>query len=81
MLRRGDLVEVDGLLAVIVGLPGEIITTSQGDEQLPGDHVALWYGEPRSGRTSAGGKGGVPPEVWTVPSEYCRAFSSPVLRH
>jgi hypothetical protein len=81
MLRRGDLVEVDGLLAVIVGLPGEIIGTSHGDEQVPDDHVALWYGEPRTERISGGGKCDSVPDVWTVPSGYCQAASKPMLRH
>ncbi len=81
MLRRGDLVEIDGQLAVVVGLAGETVESMDGDELVPDDHVALWYGEPCTERTSQGGKGGAVPEVWTVPLEYCRAASSPVLRH
>jgi hypothetical protein len=38
-LARGLFVEVDGLVAVVVGLPGE--------EDVPEEHVALWFGAPR----------------------------------
>ena len=37
--RRGDLVELDGLLAVVVGV--------ESDAEVPDGHVALWFGEPR----------------------------------
>jgi hypothetical protein len=71
--RRGDLVELDGLLAVVVGV--------EGDAEVPDGHVALWFGEPRCRRKSQGGPGRQRPEVWTVPEEYCVPAAGPVYKH
>ena len=71
--KRGQFVETDGLLAVVVGTPQ--------DGGAPDDHLTLWFGEPRCKRTSEGGAGGQHPEVWTVPAEYCTVAASPVARH
>ena len=81
MLRRGDLVEIDGILAVVIGLAGETVETADGGELVPDDHVALWFGEPWEERSSRGGKGGAIPEIWTVPLEFCWAASKPAPRH
>lgn len=59
--RRGDLVELDGLLAVVVG--------TEGEPDVPEGHVALWFGEPRCVRESEGGKGGERPEIWAIPED------------
>ena len=53
--KRGDIIEHDGLLAVVVG--------TDADGGAPEDHLALWYGEPRCTRISKGGVGGQHPEV------------------
>ena len=71
--ERGQFVEHDGLLAVVVGTPD--------DRGAPEDHLALWYGDPRCTRLSAGGPGGQHPEVWTVPAEYCVPAAAPIIRH
>jgi hypothetical protein len=71
--QRGQLVELDGLLAVVVA--------SDAEPWVPEDHVALWFGEPHARRKSEGGKGGLQPEVWTVPAEYCTPAAKPVIRH
>lgn len=71
--QRGDLVESDGLLAVVVGVEGE--------SGIPAGHVALWFGEPRCVRVSEGGVGGRRPEVWTVPADLCVRASEPVRCH
>jgi hypothetical protein len=42
--RRGDIVELDGLLAVVVG--------SEGDPNVPDGHTAVWFGDPRCTRKS-----------------------------
>jgi hypothetical protein len=73
IFKRGQLVETDGLLAVVVGTPQ--------DGGAPDDHLALWFGEPRCKRISEGGAGGKQAEIWTVPAEYCTLAASPVLRH
>ncbi len=72
-LKRGDFVELDGALAVVVGIPG--------DPDVPEDHVALWFGEPPSPRKSQGGSGGLHPQVWTVPVAYVVAAAEPVYKH
>ena len=71
--RRGDLVELDGRLAVVVG--------AEGEPGVPEDHVNLWFGEPQSIRKSEGGPGGRTPVVWTVPEEYCLPTPPPDVRH
>ena len=71
--KRGDLVELDGLLAVVVGV--------EGDLNVPQDHVAVWFGDPRCERKSEGGTGGKQPEIWTVPAEYWVAAAPPILKH
>jgi hypothetical protein len=71
--QRGDLVELDGLLAVVVGI--------DGDDGVPEDHVALWFGDPRCTRKSEGGAGGAAPEVWTVPEDLCVRAAPPLVRH
>ena len=71
--RRGDFIEFDGLLAVVVGI--------EGDPNVPEEHVAAWFGDPRCQRKSRGGAGGQPPEVWTVPEGYCVPAAEPVYKH
>jgi hypothetical protein len=71
--KRGDLVELDGLLAVVVGI--------EGDAVVPEEHVALWFGDPRCTRVSNGGSGGQRPEIWTVPEEYCVSAAEPIYKH
>ena len=73
MWQRGDLVELDGLLAVVVGV--------EGDPGVPGEHVAAWFGDPRCRQKSQGGPGGERPEVWTVPEAYLAPASEPVYKH
>ena len=73
MLKRGTIVEVDGLLGVVVIQPGE--------EGISEDHVALWFGHPPTTRISEGGIGGAEPEVWIVPVEYCAIARAARLRH
>ncbi len=71
--RRGQLVEVDGLLAVVVG--------TDADAWVPDGHVALWFGMPQATRKSQGGRGGLQPELWTVPSESRIPAQELVVRH
>jgi hypothetical protein len=72
-LVRGQFVEMDGLLAVVVG--------TDRDPEVPEEHVALWFGEPQGKRKSRGGPGGLQPEVWTVPEQYCSPAADPIMRH
>lgn len=69
----GQLVEYDGLLAVVVGTPQA--------GSAPNDHLALWYGDPRGVRISDGGSGGQHPVVWIVPAEYCSMAASFIAQH
>lgn len=71
--KRGDLVELDGLLAVVVAV--------EGDPHVGEDHIAVWFGDPRCLRKSKGGTGGQQPEIWTVPAEYFEEAASPVWKH
>jgi hypothetical protein len=74
MFEKGAFVEFDGLLAVVVGIGGQ-------DDDVPEDHLALWFGEPETKRLSEGGSGGEVPVVWTVPAEYCDLAKSPQIQH
>ena len=71
--RLGQLVEFDGLLAVVVGI--------DTDSWVPEEHVALWFGLPRGERKSQGGVGGLRPEVWTIPADDCSPAAEPIVRH
>jgi hypothetical protein len=72
-LRPGQLVELNGRLAVVVG--------TDADAWVPEDHVALWFGEPGAIIVSQDQTGRLRPEVWTVPTEYCTPALEPVVRH
>ena len=61
--QRGDFVEMDGLLAVVVA--------TDEDPNVPEEHVGLWFGAPTTKRISEGGAGGTVPEVSTVPVGLC----------
>ena len=69
-MQSGDIVEVNGQLAVVVG--------TVGDGGAPEDHIAVWFGEPR---TSRGGPAGTTPEVWTIPEEYFTQARPPNVLH
>lgn len=71
--RRGDFVEWDGLLAVVVGIEGE--------PNVPEGHVGLWFGDPHGIRKSEGGEGSRRAEVWTVPAEFCLPAADPAWHH
>ena len=72
-VQKGSLVELDGLLTVVVSLAGE--------DGVPDDHVALWFGEPQVERMSRGGSGGARPEVWIVPEDLIGPSAEPVVKH
>lgn len=71
--KRGDFIELDGLVAVVVGI--------EGDPNVPEEHLAVWFGEPKGVRKSAGGKGPTSPEVWIVPEEFCKPAPRPEYKH
>lgn len=70
MWSPGDVVELDGLLAVVVRVEG-----------VPDDHVALWFGTPQGTRLSQGGPGRSRAEVHTVPTELVRSAVPPIVIH
>ena len=72
-LRLGQLVELNGRLAVVVG--------TDADAWVPDDHVALWFGETGAISVSPEQSGRLRPEVWTVPAECCTPALEPVVRH
>ena len=81
MFQKGDFVESDGLLAVVVATEGEEVDTVEGTDKVPEGHVAVWFGDPQARRVTEGGSGVSTPEVWTMPADYCRpASSKPTIR-
>jgi len=73
IFERGDIIEIDGLLAVVVGTVEE--------NKAPEGHVSVWFGDPKASRISEGGKDGSTPEVWTIPIEYCTKAAVPKINH
>lgn len=71
--QKGDFVEMDGLLAVVVA--------TDDDSNVPEEHVGIWFGDPSAKRLSEGGSGGATPEVFTVPVEYCSRPAEPQFTH
>ena len=71
--NRGELVTLNGQLAVVVGI--------EGDPDVPEEHVALWYGKSETARISEGGSGDAVPIAYTVPEEYCKKAPRPEMRH
>ncbi|HXW00010.1 MAG TPA: hypothetical protein VEC93_16440 [Anaerolineae bacterium] len=71
--KKGDFVEFDGLLAVVVGV--------EGDPGIPNGHITLWFGDPKVKRKSEGGSGNAKPEVWLVPKDYCLPSQEPIYKH
>ena len=63
--EKGDLVLLGERLCVVVG--------TAGDEGVPEDHLAVWFG-PADG-------GGTAPEVYTVPADYFEKAPPPVVKH
>ena len=72
-LNKGDFVEMDGLIAVVVA--------TDEDPNVPEDHVGLWFGAPHTKRISQGGSGGHVPDVSTVPTDYCCPISTINFSH
>lgn len=70
---RGDLVELDGLIGVVVFV--------FGDPDVPEDHIAVWFGDPKCTRISKGGAGGQTPELWTVPAALLKRALAPSIKH
>jgi hypothetical protein len=79
--KRGDVIELDGLLGVVVGVEGDPMIGVTGGHTVPDDHIAVWFGDPRCVRKSQGGPGAQRPEVWTVPGEYFTPAEPPVWKH
>ena len=70
MFKRGDIVEIAGQLAVIVG--------TFDDGGAAEDHFAVWFGDPK---TTRGGPAGATPEVWTIPEELFENAKDPKILH
>lgn len=62
-LEKGDFVRIDGINAVIVG--------TDEDENIPEDHIAVFFGSEIAKRESEGGTGNGQPQVWIVPVDLC----------
>lgn len=60
---KGDFVRIDGINAVVVA--------NEDDEEIPENHVAVFFGSGLARRESEGGSGNANPEVWVVPVDLC----------
>jgi hypothetical protein len=71
--NRGDFVEVDGALGVVVGVAGE--------QQVPEEHLAIWFGVDKPSSAAQEEHGVGCPEVWTIPQEYVQAGPNAIVHH
>ena len=71
--KKGDFVEMDGLLAMVVATDIE--------DAIPEEHLAIWFGDPNAKRKSDTEYVQNSPEVWTVPEELCNKGLEPVFKH
>jgi hypothetical protein len=62
-IEKGDFVRIDGINAVVVG--------TDEDENIPEDHIAVFFGSEIAKRESEGGTGNGQPQVWIVPVDLC----------
>ena len=63
IFSKGDFVRVDGINAVVVG--------TEEDEDIPHNHIAIFFGSEIARRESEGGEGNGRPVVWIVPIDVC----------
>ena len=71
-LMKGDFVRIDGINAVVVG--------TDEDENIPQDHIAVFFGSGLAKRESEGGEGNGQPEVWIIPIDVCEDGLEPAYR-
>jgi hypothetical protein len=71
-LEKGDFVRIDGINAVVVG--------TDEDDNIPEDHIAVFFGSEIAKRESEGGEGNDRPLVWIVPIDLCEDGLEPEYR-
>jgi hypothetical protein len=72
LFSKGDFVRIDGINAAIVG--------TDCDENIPKDHLAVFFGSGLAVRESEGGAGSISPQVWIVPIDLCEDGLEPEFR-
>lgn len=72
IFSKGDFVRVDGINAVVV--------ETEEDENIPHDHIAVFFGSEIAKRESEGGEGNGRPTVWIVPIDVCEDGLEPEYR-
>ena len=63
MLNRGDLVQVGNDVGVVTHL--------SGDDEVPEEHLGIWYGRVEDGK----------PKIRTVPADYCEKVQQILFYH
>jgi hypothetical protein len=72
--KKGDFVEIDGLIGVVVGI--------EKDEITPEGHLAIWFGAGQQVRASEGATSPIPVEIHTVPIAMCgKLKQTPTIFH
>jgi hypothetical protein len=69
---KGDFVRVDGINAVVVA--------TEEDENIPHDHIAVFFGSEFAKRESEGGEGNENPVAWVIPIDLCEDGFEPEFR-
>ena len=72
IFSKGDFVRVDGINAVVVG--------TEEDEDIPHNHIAIFFGSEIARRESEGGEGNGRPLVLIVPIDVCEDVLEPEFR-
>ncbi|WP_028979869.1 hypothetical protein [Sporocytophaga myxococcoides] len=69
--KKGDFVTIDGLNAVVIA--------HYGDEGIPEDHIAVYFGSDQKGKSEGGSS--CAPEVWVVPVGIWEDSQIPIYKH
>jgi len=72
IFSKGDFVRIDGINAVVVA--------TEEDDNIPHDHIAVFFGSEQAKRESEGGEGNLNPVVWVIPIDLCEDGLEPEYR-
>lgn len=70
-LHKGDFVRIDGINAVVV--------CNEDDDNIPAEHVGVFFGSGLARRESEGGTGNLNPQIWIIPIDLCEDGLEPLF--
>ncbi|WP_035557697.1 hypothetical protein [Hymenobacter sp. IS2118] len=76
--KLGDILNFyDDTPCVVVGLSGQVLA----DEEVPEEHIAVWFGYMSTAQKLEGAENGIRMEVRTIPEEYFKKGLDPEIVH